>query len=144
MNMLYLHHPNEAAITRECAVLVSQARETGIPVVLEALPFGIGRPDDYTPANIAFAVRQAAELGADVVKTAYPGDQSAFRDIVASCYVPVIVLGGAAGGDDASVLRMVEQALAAGASGVAIGRNVWQRPDPAAMAKAIAGLVHGG
>lgn len=142
MNMLYPHHPNEAAMTRDCAELVRQRGETGIPVILEALPLGIGRPDEYTPEGIGFAVRQAWELGADVVKTAYPGDEEAFRAIVEACPVPVVVLGGAAAHDDAGVLGMVAAAMRAGAKGVAIGRNVWQRDSPAAMAKALHRIVH--
>ncbi len=143
MNMLYTHHPREADIYRDCASLISQGMEVEIPVIVEALPFGIGRPDDYTPENIGFCVRVAAELGADVVKTAYPGDKAAFAEIVQSCFVPVIVLGGATSDDPGSVLSMVEDAIEAGAAGVAIGRNVWGAADPVAMARSLAEIVHG-
>lgn len=142
MNMSYPHHPDEARITRECAALVSESVSTGIPVILEALPFGIGRPDDYTGEQIGFVVRQAAELGADVVKTAYPGDARVFQAIVEACPVPVIVLGGAAGGAPEEILAMAADAVKAGAAGVAIGRNVWQHPEPVKMAKALAAIVH--
>lgn len=141
MNMCYPHHPNEAQMFRECAELISQSQLTGVPVILESLPFGIGRPDDYTLENIRFAVRAAAELGADVVKTAYPGDRAGFEAIVKECYVPVVVLGGAATGDSA-ILRMAADAMAAGAAGVAIGRNVWQHRHPERMAKALRAVVH--
>jgi DhnA family fructose-bisphosphate aldolase class Ia len=141
MNMLYPHHPNEAQMFRECAELISESQQTGIPVILESLPFGIGRPDEYTVENIRFAVRAAAELGADVVKTSYPGDRDAFEAIVKECYVPVVVLGGAAS-KDAGILKMVADAISGGASGVAIGRNVWQHAQPERMAKAIHAIVH--
>jgi DhnA family fructose-bisphosphate aldolase class Ia len=141
MNMCYPHHLNEAQMFRECAELISQSQMTGVPVILESLPFGIGRPDDYTVDNIRFAVRAAAELGADIVKTAYPGDRDGFESIVKESYVPVIVLGGAAT-DDAGILRMAADAISAGAAGVAIGRNVWQHPHPERMAKALHAIVH--
>ncbi|MGK0189989.1 MAG: DhnA family fructose-bisphosphate aldolase class Ia [Verrucomicrobiales bacterium] len=141
MNMCYPHHPNEPQMFRECAELISQSQVTGIPVILESLPFGIGRADDYTVDNIGFAVRAAAELGADIVKTAYPGDRDGFEAIVKESYVPVIVLGGAAT-DDAGILRMVADAISAGAAGVAIGRNVWQHENPVRMAKALHAIVH--
>ena len=141
MNMCYLHHPNEAQIIRECAELISQSQQTGVPVILESLPFGIGRPDDYTVENVRFAVRAAAELGADIVKTAYPDDRDGFESIVKESYVPVVVLGGAAS-DEVGVLKMAEDAVAAGAAGVAIGRNVWQHPQPLRMAKALHAIVH--
>lgn len=142
MNMLYTHHPEEDRLFCECACLISECHRHGLPVILEALPYGIGRPAEYTVENVRLAVRAAGELGADVVKTAYPGDQHGFAAIVAESLVPVIVLGGAASADEVAVLGSVREALDAGAAGVAIGRNVWQHARPAAMARALHLLVH--
>ena len=145
MNMLYTHHGEEDRIIAECANLISQGMAMEMPVILEALPYGIGRGDDYTLENISFTVRMAAELGADVVKTAYPTGASAdeFRSIIEASYVPVVVLGGAAMGDDDALLKMVSDAMAAGAAGVAIGRNVWQHPQPEEIAKRMCEIIHG-
>jgi len=143
MHMLYPHHPDEARHFRESARLMSECHQAGLPVITEVLPFGLGRTADYTPEHIGFAVRSAAELGADIVKTAYPGDKDAFRRIVEACFVPVIVLGGAAN-DEASILRMVADAINAGAAGIAIGRNVWQHPQPALMLRRLHAIVHEG
>lgn len=142
MHMLYTHHPDEARHFRESARLISECHAAGLAVITEVLPFGLGRTADYTPEHIGFAVRAAAELGADVVKTAYPGDREAFRRITGSCFVPVIVLGGAAAGDDASILQMTADAVSAGAAGIAIGRNVWQHPQPALMLRRLHAIVH--
>lgn len=144
MNMLYSNHPNESGITREVAELIGESLESDVPVILEALPFGIGRPADYTVENIGFTVRAAAELGADVVKTAYPTNASSdeFRAIVDACFVPVIILGGAAVGDDRALLEMVRKSLDAGGAGIAVGRNVWQHSSPDKIAKALHALVH--
>ncbi len=146
MNMLYTHHRNEAEIFRECGELIGESLDAEMPVILETLPFSIGRPDDYTPENIGFAVRAAAEMGADVVKTAFPtnGSVDDFKAIVESCFVPVIVLGGAAMGDDEALLSVVKKAMDAGASGIAVGRNVWQHANPVAIAQALNAIVHGG
>lgn len=144
MNMLYLNHSNEAGIYREAAELISESLEADVPVILEALPFGIGRPADYTLENIAFAIRAAAEIGADIVKTAYPTGASVdeFRAIVDACFVPVIILGGSALGDDTALLTMVKNAIDAGAAGIAVGRNVWQHPRPEKIAAALYAVVH--
>lgn len=144
MNMLYVHHPEEDRIFTEAATLISECHDAAIPVILETLPYGIGRPADYTPENIAFAVRAAAELGADVVKTAYPGDKEAFAEIVASSFVPVIVLGGAPTDDARTFLQSIRDVIDAGAAGIAVGRNVWAHPQPAKMAAALHAIVHGG
>jgi len=145
MNMLYAHHAEEDRIIAECASLISHSNALEVPVILEALPYGIGRGDDYTLDNIRFTVRMAAELGADIVKTAFPTGASAdeFRSIIDECYVPVVVLGGAAMGDDDALLKMVRDAMDAGASGVAIGRNVWQHRQPAEIAARMAEIIHG-
>ncbi|MCB1064538.1 MAG: hypothetical protein KDN20_16670 [Verrucomicrobiae bacterium] len=144
MNMLYVHHRNEAEIFRECAELIAESLEAEIPVIVETLPFGIGRPDDYTVENIGFAARAAAEIGADIVKTAYPTEATSdqFKAIVDACFVPVIILGGSAMGDDAALLTMVKNAIDAGAAGIAVGRNVWQHPTPAKITAALSAVVH--
>jgi len=142
MNMLYPNHRDEARQFRETAKLISECHAAGLPVITESLPFGLGKTADYTAVNISFAVRAAAELGADVVKTAWPGDRDAFRRIVDACFVPVIVLGGAAARDDVTILNMAADAIAAGAAGIAIGRNVWQHPQPVLMLRRLHAIVH--
>ena len=144
MNMLYPNHTNEDMIASECSDLIQESLDSDVAVILETLPIGIGRPDDYTVENISFCARIAAELGADVVKTAYPGDKDGFRKVVDATFVPVIVLGGAARGDDVALLSMVADAMEAGAAGIAIGRNVWQHAQPAKIAAAQNAIVHGG
>ncbi len=146
MNMLFPMSANEESSIQSCADLIRESMDIDIPVILESLPFGLGQSDKYTVENIGFAVRLAAELGADVVKTAYPtnGTVKDFRRIVESCYVPVIVLGGAAMNNDLDLLCMVHDAMEAGAAGIAIGRNVWQHKNPVAIARSLAAIVHEG
>ena len=92
---------------------------------------------------VALAARVAAELGAelgaDVVKTPYV---AGFETVTASCYVPVVVPGGAKRGNKAAMLSDIGAAIAAGGAGVAIGRNIFQAENPAAMTAAVAGIVH--
>lgn len=144
MNMLYPFAEDEVAVTQACADLIQTSLDSDVPVILETLPYGLGQTAHYTVENVSFAVRLAAELGADVVKTVYPPGASVeqFRDIVQQSFVPVVVLGGAAMGDDAGLFKMVENAMKAGAAGIAIGRNVWQHPNPAAVARSLAAIVH--
>ena len=91
MHMLYPGHENESIITMECAETIAEGLDEDIGVIVESLPFGLGMTDLYTAENIGFAVRQAAELGADVVKTASPTDASLdeFKAIIDACFVPV-------------------------------------------------------
>jgi DhnA family fructose-bisphosphate aldolase class Ia len=144
MNMLFPFSENEENITQSCTDLIQQSLDSDVPVIVETLPYGLGQTAKYTVENVKFAVRLASELGADVVKTCYPPGASVeeFKSIVQQSYVPVVVLGGAAMGDDADLFKMVENAMKAGASGIAIGRNVWQHPNPVAVARSLHALVH--
>jgi DhnA family fructose-bisphosphate aldolase class Ia len=144
MNMLFPGSEQEATVTQNCADLVTESIDIDIPVILESLPVGLGQSAHYTVDKVRHAVRLAAELGADVVKTVYPVNATVddFRSIVAESYVPVVVLGGAAMNDDASLFKMVADAMAAGAAGIAIGRNVWQHRHPLAVARSLHAIVH--
>jgi DhnA family fructose-bisphosphate aldolase class Ia len=144
MNMLYPGCANERINFQEVADLIRTSFDLDIPTIIEALPVGLGQSAHYTLEKVKFAARLAAEMGADVVKVPYPIDAKPgdLKAITESCFTPVIVLGGAAMNDDASLLKMVEDAMDAGAAGIAIGRNVWQHKNPAAIARSLAAIVH--
>jgi DhnA family fructose-bisphosphate aldolase class Ia len=85
-----------------------------------------------------------AELGADIIKTNYTGDPDSFAQVVESCPVPVVIAGGPRVESELDLLRMVEEAISAGARGVAIGRNVFQHESPELIVRRICGVVHKG
>ena len=89
-------------------------------------------------------VRQAVELGADVVK-ADPTDDIADYDRVIEIAgnVPVLVRGGGRASDE-EILHRTEAVMDQGAAGIVYGRNVIQHDDPAAMTRALMGIVHDG
>ena len=86
-------------------------------------------------------VRVAEELGADLIKTNYTGDPASFAEITAACSVPVLIAGGEKAGDLAT-LSAIRDAVSAGASGVCIGRNAFQRDEPASFVRALCRVVH--
>jgi len=113
----------------------------GIPFQAEVIPGGFDQPDKHTPQNIALVCRQAAEMGADYVKTMYTGDPESMQRVVDGATVPVIILGGdKASGDD--VVRQVQDAVNAGVAGVAFGRNIWSQPDPGAVTARLVAVLH--
>lgn len=135
--------PDEDASLRVLTDLADEGHRWGLPLLAEMMVAG-KEGQAPTAEDVAFAARIGAELGADFVKTLYAGPSEAYRAALATCYVPVVVLGGAKAADDRLVLEAVAGAMAAGAAGVAVGRNVWQHPNPAAMVMALVALVHGG
>jgi fructose-bisphosphate aldolase / 2-amino-3,7-dideoxy-D-threo-hept-6-ulosonate synthase len=92
---------------------------------------------------VSLACRIGAELGADFIKTRYPGDEGAFRRTVAGCGKPILVAGGPLRDPDLiSTLRLADDAMRAGAAGVVFGRTIWQHSDPAGALRAVCSIVH--
>lgn len=106
------------------------AREFDLPVVAWAYPRGQGVRDDTDPETIAYAARVALELGADVGKVKYPGSPEAMEWAIRSAGEMGILLSGGSREGDEAFLSRVRKALNAGATGLAVGRNVWQRERP--------------
>lgn len=121
-----------------------RARELGIPSVVEPTLWGKLAEDDLDADRLAHANRIAFELGADILKSPYPGDPASFEPIVSNAPLPVYIAGGPAVDTDREALGMVKGAMDIGARGVMIGRNIWQRDDPASMIRAIGEIVHEG
>lgn len=123
--------------------LVSQCAEWNVPVMGEMLPGGFENPREWwTPENIGHACRIGAELGVDFIKTTYTGDVESFRSIVEKVYVPIVILGGGKSDDPRDLLNGIYDALQAGAKGVAVGRNIYQYPEPDKITAAITAIIH--
>ena len=114
---------------------------TGIPLLVMIYPRGNGI-DPVSPAAVGHCVRVAEELGADMIKTNYTGDPASFARIVRSCSVPVFIAGGERSGDIGS-LTTIRDAVRVGGAGVCVGRNAFQRDDPAVFVRALCRVVHG-
>lgn len=132
--------PEEPAMLAAAGRVAACCDEWGLPLLVMAYVAGVA--PDREPAKIAHAARVAAEIGADVVKVPYTGCVDSFATVVASCFVPVVVAGGAKG-DWSRVLADVSQAVTAGARGVCVGRNVFQHDDPRTALAALRAVVHG-
>ncbi|MFB6112681.1 MAG: 2-amino-3,7-dideoxy-D-threo-hept-6-ulosonate synthase [Halodesulfurarchaeum sp.] len=126
----------------DLASVTEAAHDLGMPVLVMAYARGPGI-DEHDAEALGHAVRLAEELGGDIVKTSYSGDAESFEHVTASTSKPVIIAGGSPSGDLAT-LENVRGAMDAGASGVSMGRTVFQHEDPYAISSAIAAVVHEG
>jgi len=132
--------PKEESTLETLARVVGDARAWGLPVMGEMVPGGFDSGPEFRSAeSIAIAARVAAELGADWVKIPYADN---FEQVTSGCYVPAVILGGAKKGSERVMLETIKAALNAGSVGVAIGRNIFQAEDPAAMTAAVAAILH--
>jgi predicted phospho-2-dehydro-3-deoxyheptonate aldolase len=116
----------------------------GIPLLAMMYPRGPNVKNENEFELVSHAARIGAELGADIVKTVYTGDQENFRRVVRGCPVPVVVAGGARMRTDLDVLELAESSMKSGAAGLSFGRNVFQHENPEAMCKALSAIVHEG
>jgi DhnA family fructose-bisphosphate aldolase class Ia len=87
---------------------------------------------DYLKRN----ARLCAELGADMVKVNWSGDQKSFGEIIRACNKPVVLAGGSRISDGELLTRM-QLARDVGGIGCSVGRNVFQHQNPQAMTAAI-------
>jgi fructose-bisphosphate aldolase/2-amino-3,7-dideoxy-D-threo-hept-6-ulosonate synthase len=134
--------PQEAQMLATLGSVACECDSLGMPLLAMMYPRGPNIKNPHDAELVAHVARLGAELGADLVKTNYTGDADSFREVVASCPVPVIIAGGPKAGTARDVLTMVYGSLKAGGAGLSIGRNVFQHENPTKMVKALSALVH--
>lgn len=144
LTYIQLGAPFELEALRVAARLAADCDRAGLTYLCEIMPIECERyPDAFAPEAIVASCRSGQELGGHAIKTTLPNPPERVAEAVAACGVPVILAGGALAADRAALFDQVARCLAAGAAGVAFGRNVWGSPDPAETVRALARLVHG-
>ncbi len=139
---IFVGSPFEREMIQDLGRVSAECERYGL--VLMAMMYPKGSGNDYDPNRIKHAARIGAELGADYVKTYYTGDPETFAQVTASCPAPIVMSGGPKTNTAVEFLRTLRGAMDGGAIGVAVGRNVWQHEDPAAMLRAVNAVVHHG
>jgi putative autoinducer-2 (AI-2) aldolase len=134
---IFVGAENEDRTIANLGRLINEAEKYGMPVLAIT---AVGREMARDSRFLGLACRIAAEIGARIVKTYYCED---FYKVVESCPVPIVMAGGKKI-PEKDALLMTENAIKEGASGVDMGRNIFQSENPAAMMKAIKAIVHKG
>ena len=128
----------EALTVRNLTKLVDMGNRYGIPTLgVTAVGKELVRDARY----LGLASRVCAENGAHVVKTYFC--EEGFEKVTAACPVPIVIAGGKKL-PELDALTMAYQAIDQGASGVDMGRNVFQADHPTAMIQAVRAVVHNG
>ena len=143
--------PGQPELHEQCLRNVSTLRAVcepvGMPLMVEPLAMRPGEGGygvDGDVEKIVPLVRQAVELGADVIKADPTDDPAEYPRVVQAAGTrPVLVRGGGRVSDE-EILRRTEAIMRQGAAGIVYGRNVVQHEDPAAMTRALMAIVHGG
>ena len=125
-------HQTLASLSR----LVDEGEKYGIPVLAVT---AVGKEMTRDSRYLALACRVAAEQGAHIVKTYYCEN---FESVVEGCPVPLIVAGGKKLPNEIDALKLTYEAIEHGATGVDMGRNIWQSTYAVAMIKSVRSIVH--
>ena len=143
--MVYPFSPEDPSSLNSFARLANAADKWGMPVMAEVFPGGMNGSKEWnTVEKLSSCVRVTAEAGADVIKTFYLDNTGDFTSVIENSLVPLVVLGGVKSDHPLPLLERIALCLDKGASGVAIGRNIWAHKTPGAITRAIAAVVHEG
>ena len=138
-----LHHQ---CVRNICALKVA-AESLGMPLMIE--PLAMRAKDGSYAVNgdtraIVSLVRQAVELGADLIKADPTDNLDDYDQVVrAGGRCPVLVRGGGRVSDE-DMLRRAWLVLSHGAAGIVYGRNIIQHDQPVAITRALMAIVHDG
>ena len=135
---IFVGSPHQHQTIANLAKLIDLGERYGIPVIAVT---AVGKDMVRDARYLALATRIAAEMGAHIVKTYYVEDD--FERITGTCPVPVVMAGGKKL-PEREALEMTYNAIARGAAGVDMGRNIFQSDSPLGMIKAVNAVVHGG
>jgi class I fructose-bisphosphate aldolase len=143
--------PNEPEVGEQCVDNILRLKPAcerhGMPLMVEPLVFqpnikSGGYMVDGDEKKIMSLVRQAAELGADVIKADPTDDVSCYHNVIeVAGGVPILVRGGGKV-SDLEILERTGQLLKQGAAGIVYGRNIIQHGNPVAITRALMAMVH--
>lgn len=127
---IYIGSVHESAMFVEFENIEREAHKLGMPVIVWIYPRGSGTEGKSVNELMEYAARVALEIGADVVKLQYTGDEKALEWAVKAAGKTKVVIAGGLKTDEEHLMNNVREIMKAGAVGLAIGRNVWQHPEP--------------
>ena len=131
----FIGSPDERQSIENVNQTINAGNRYGIPTLGVV---AVGKQMERTTRFFLLATRMLAEFGAQIIKTYYCED---FKKVVAACPVPIVIAGGKKLPED-EALTLAYSAICDGASGVDMGRNIFQAEDPVAMIQAVVKVVH--
>ncbi|UCG23579.1 MAG: aldolase [Chloroflexota bacterium] len=131
---------------RNIGLLRTECDKYGMPMMIEPLVMKAndvrgGYQVDGTKELIVPLVRQARELGADVIKADPTDNPEDYHEVIEAARCPVLVRGGGKA-DLKSVLAKSYAFLQQGAKGLVYGRNIYQHPSPTLITRAFMAMIH--
>lgn len=128
------------------AQMAEECDKWQMPLMVEPVFWGPNIPKERQndPELIEHGARIALEIGADILKMNYTGDQESFKELIRRVKVPVMVLGGPKTESLRDVFVVAKESIDAGAKAIVFGRNVWQHPKMENVVQTLQDIVHEG
>ena len=148
VNLLLL--PGEPDLHRQSIKNISRLRAAcdkyGMPMLIEPLVMKGndargGYQVDGNKNLIIPLVRQARELGADIIKADPTDHVEDYHEVVETARCPVLVRGGGKA-DLKEIFQKSYDFLQQGTKGLVYGRNIYQHPNPTRIVRAFMAMIH--
>lgn len=141
--MVFPGADDEHLSLQRLGAVVVECEKIGMPVIAESIPGTWARKVPWDTEHISRGARICIENGADAIKTPAPPDIADVAIVAANCEGPIFILGGPKKDSEDEAVQYAADVVAAGASGIAFGRNTWGAEDPTAMVRRLSAAVHG-
>ncbi len=138
---LYIGSAHEGKMMKEFEKIEREAHKLGLPVIAWIYPRGKSVENKDAGELLAYATRTALELGADIVKIHWETTEEELAWAVKAAGKVKVVIAGGSKADEGQLLVHAREAITAGVTGFAIGRNAWQHANPLELTKKLQKII---
>lgn len=124
-----------------CGRIARESRDWGLPLVVRIDTTETDAKRQYSATLTGHGARLAYELGADMVAVNYSGEPETFAEALKGVDIPVLISGAANLATDQGLIESIQQAMQAGASGIALSASIFWDGGAARTLDRVAGLV---
>ncbi|PIN92782.1 fructose-bisphosphate aldolase [Candidatus Pacearchaeota archaeon CG10_big_fil_rev_8_21_14_0_10_31_24] len=139
---IYIGSSYESQILEEFSKIEREAHKYGLPVVTWIYPRGKAVAGKPAGELLQYAARVALEIGADIVKVHWNGNEDDLKKAVKAAGRTKVVVAGGLKAEGPVFLQMVKNIMKTGASGLAVGRNIWQSDNPLELSKSVRKIIN--
>jgi len=126
---------------KEFDTIEEEAHSKGVPVIAWVYPRGKEIEKRSKREIMAYAGRTGLEIGADIIKIKYDGDFDDLKWTVHVAGKTKVMVAGGIKSNEKSFLKQVHEIMKSGATGLAVGRNVWQSKKPIELSNKIRKII---
>ncbi len=138
---IYVGSRHESKMFKEFSKIEGEAHKANIPFIGWMYIKGSGAEGKDIRELTAYAARLGLEMGADIIKIKYPGDEKSLRWAVNNAGKTGVVISGGAKEDEGTFLETVQTAMSSGCIGMAVGRNIWQSNSPLEITEKVKKII---